>query len=141
MQPHPTTTPAFGRFAGDFEMLSAVLASLSLRCPSRTTVRQALFLATVAHLHAMGRSATLTDIVLMLGDSNERDPDTGALLPMLGKSIERSAGVFMEPSRHYPDALSWIEQVMDPDDKRKKYLRLTKRGERELADVIDALIA
>lgn len=136
-----TPAPAFSRFAGDFEMLAAVLASLSLHCPSRTTVRQALFIACVAHAHAMGRSVTLTDIVATLGDSNERDPVTGEVLPMLGKAIERSALVFREPSRHYPDALSWMEQVTDPNDLRKKYLRLTKKGERDLAQVIDALTA
>lgn len=137
-RPPPT---AFARYAGDFEMLAAVLASLSLHCPSRTTIRQALFIAAVAHAHAMGRSVTLTDIIQTLGDSNERDEVTGEVLPMLGKAIERSALVFRAPSRHYPDALSWIEQVADPDDLRKKYLRLTKRGERELADVINSLAA
>jgi hypothetical protein len=138
---HRPPTPAFARFAGDFEMLAAVLASLSLHCPSRTTIRQALFIAAVAHAHAMGRAVTLSDIVQTLGDSNERDELTGEVLPMLGKAIERSALVFREPSRHYPDALAWIEQVADPDDLRKKYLRLTQKGERELADVINALVA
>lgn len=133
--------PEFARLGGDFEMLAAVLASLSLHCPARTTIRQALFIAAVAHAHAMGRSVTLTDIVQNLGDSNERDEVTGEVLPMLGKAIERSALVFRAPSRHYPDALSWIEQVADPDDLRKKYLRLTKKGERELAEVIRALRA
>ncbi len=131
--------PEFARLGGKFEMLAAVLASLSLHCPNRSTVRQALFIACVAHAHAMGRSVTMTDVVTELGDSNERDPVTGEVLPMLGKAIERSAGVFMAPSRHYPDGLSWVEQIADPNDLRKKYLRLTRKGERQLAEVIRAL--
>ena len=131
----------FGSFAGDFEMLAATLAALSNRTPARTTLRQALFLMTVAYCHAMGRSVTLADTVAICGDSTEIDPVTGLHEPVLGRAIEKSAWVFMEPTRAYPDALSWIEQVSDPDDRRKKYLKLTELGQRELASVIASLIA
>jgi len=103
------------------------LAVVAEAVPSRTTVRQALFLAAVARAAAMGRSMTFTDIVESVGDR------------LLGRSIEKSYAVFGEPNKRNPEALGWVYQETDEDDRRRKYLRFTATGYEALAAVIEAM--
>ena len=107
-------------FASAVEVLATAL-------PARTTVRQALALSAIAAAHASKRVITLGDLLSDLGSE------------ALGPSIERTIGTFFPPSRHYPDALGWVEQRLDPDDRRRKVLVLTDEGVRIFDRIGEAL--
>lgn len=108
--------------------LGGSLAALSALGHDRMTVKQALFFLTVAYRHAMGQSVTSTDIVTEFESS-------GAL----GGSIRKSFNVFLAPTRRDPDALNWMFQEEDEDDRRNKYLKLTPTGQDVAAALIEAL--
>lgn len=110
------------------EDMAAGFAALSALGHERLTVRQSLVFLAVAHAHAMGRSITLTDI-------RHRYAGTGAL----GDAIIKSFAMFLPPTKRLPEALGWIVQEEDENDRRFKYLRLTEKGQHVAATVIEAL--
>ena len=101
------------------------LQLMTERMPSRITLRQCLFFATVAEHDLAGRSITVRRVRELLGDA-------------IGKSIEKSYMTFLPPSKKDPDSLGWIVQVQDEDDRRSYHLKLTADGRRFLSSVIDA---
>lgn len=113
--------------AGTFQGLATLMHILADTVPPRTAVRQIEALFVVAYAHAIGRSVTMSDVIETVDDNG------GA------RALERSLHVFVAPNRVYPDALDWIEQVPDADDRRKKYLRLTPKGVEALREMFDAL--
>lgn len=120
--PCPAKLPATSARA--LSGLVSLMHVLSATVPPRTAVRQIEALFVVAYASAMGRNVTVKDVVDAI------DPGGGA------KAVERSIHQFTQPSKFYPDALDWIEQEIDPEDRRKKYLVLTRRG----VDVIQSLL-
>lgn len=113
--------------AGTFQSLATLMHILADTVPPRTAVRQIEALFVVAYAHAMGRSVTMTDVIEAVDDEG------GA------RALERSLHVFVAPNRIYPDALDWVEQVLDDEDRRKKYLRLTPEGVRALGRALAAM--
>lgn len=113
-------------FAGDFEHLAAALFALAERAPARLTLRQSLAFSIICYSNAMGRVITMKDL---------RELTDG----VIGQSIEKSIQQFFTPSRDYPDGLGWLEQEADPDDRRKKYLRLTPQGSDCAKAIIESL--
>ncbi|PZR35798.1 MAG: hypothetical protein DI526_05785 [Caulobacter segnis] len=83
----------------------------------------------VAMHHIRNQSITMADLVQMGGDDERGSP-------LLGRSLERTFGLFLEPSKVHPDALSWVGQEVDPDDRRRKYLKLSKLGETAVAKIL-----
>ena len=77
----------------------------------------------VARAHIRNQSITMAELMTSVGDDERGSP-------ILGRSIERTFGLFMEPSKHNPDGLGWVTQQLDEDDRRKKYLKLTDLGAR-----------
>lgn len=131
--PSETGNPSQGspalplRAAHDLQSASAALAVLAEALPSRTTVRQASAFLYIAYHCAMNRSITLAEVISDLGTE------------VVGKSIERTIGTFLPKTKQNPEALGWIEQETDEDDRRKKYLRLTGAGRAVCSDLIEAL--
>lgn len=123
--PCPAKLPATSARA--LSGLVSLMHVLSETVPPRTAVRQIEALFVVAYASAMGRNVTVKDVVDAI------DPDGGA------KAVERSIHQFTQPSKFYPDALDWIGQETDPDDRRKKYLVLTERGVTALGRLLDAI--
>lgn len=107
----------------DLEHLAAGLFAIAERTTERLTIRQMLAFSIVAYTHARGGDITMSEIRAMTDGT-------------VGQALERTFGVFLEPTRHYPDALGWVYQDPDPADRRKKYLRLTAEGERAAASII-----
>jgi len=124
----PQHSPLPKRSAQDLESLGRALAVIAAGGHDRVTVKQSLFFMTVAHQHAMGHSVTLTDILTKF-------EGTGAL----GGAVRKSYNVFFEPTPRFPDALGWIKQEEDPDDRRFKFLKLTERGEEVASDIVEAM--
>lgn len=124
--------PISATFAIDFERLAAALALIARAVPDRVTIRQTLGLALVAYADSMGRSITLKDLQELGGytDDGRR---------VIGQSIERTMDTFREPNDRNPDALGWVRVEEDPNDRRKKYLRLTPLGIQALTRVRNAL--
>ncbi|MGZ9157619.1 MAG: hypothetical protein ACXW36_02000 [Nitrospira sp.] len=124
---------------GTLEGYHAVLAGwtnavrvISEQVPPRTTVRQILAFAYVAQAHAAGRRVTVTDMRMLAGEAGE---GTGAI----GVSIARTYQVFLPPTKKEPDALGWMTQEADEDDRRKRYLVLTILGAQMAGRVLEAL--
>lgn len=116
------------RSAQDLESLGRALAVIAAGGHDRVTVKQSLFFMSVAYAHAMNHSVTLTDILSAY-------EGTGAL----GGAVRKSYNVFFEKSARHPDALGWIKQEEDPDDRRFKFLKLTERGEEVASDIVEAM--
>lgn len=113
--------------ASSLHGIATLMHILADAVPPRTAIRQIEALFVIAYAHKMGRSVTLRDVVEAV------DEEGGA------RALERSIHVFTAPSRVYPAALDWVEQVPDPDDRRKRYLRLTAKGDSALAAMFAAM--
>ena len=113
--PRAASEPLLPGSADAFKRFSAALRILSMAVPPRVSVRQLLAFAIVANANSMGRSITLSEVREIAGDA-------------IGQSIERTIQQFFPPTRQDPDGLGWIEQELDLDDRRKKYLKLTAMG-------------
>lgn len=91
----------------------------------KLTARQALFFLAAAYLDLQGRSASTTIIREIYGT--------------LGRSIEKSKDQLLSKTKQNPDALEWLEQEQDEDDRRIRYLKLTPKG-REIVDAISVAL-
>jgi hypothetical protein len=116
----PSTT------AASLEGLTAALAKLAELAPERMTVRQALFLTSLAHREAMGHTAT---VPLIREDR-----------PVLKRAGEKHKECFLAATPRHPDALGWVEQEYDEGDRRMRYLKLTPEG-REVVTALTAALA
>ena len=110
------------RSLGDLDALLRASAVLAAEAHEKMTVRQTLFFFAVAYHSLAGQSVNIARL--------------REIYSPLGRSIEKSISQFLEPSRVSPDALGWIAQTVDPDDRRVRYLSLTTEG----ADVVGAVI-
>lgn len=99
--------------------------------PARTSLRQMLFFAIVSQANAMGRSITFSDVIELLKDGAGHKGDF--------RGLERSVAIFYEANRRNPDGLGWIRLEPDPDDLRKKYLRLSDEGTEVVGDMVEAM--
>lgn len=124
--PRAASEPLLPGSAVAFERFAEALNILSLAVPPRVSVRQLLAFAIVANANAMGRSITLSEVREIAGDA-------------IGQSIDRTIQQFFPPTRQDPDGLGWIEQELDLDDRRKKYLKLTAMGRYVVNEMTRAL--
>lgn len=97
--------------------LSAALLYLAEAGHDRLTINQAAFFLLVAAADARGRPLTLMELL----ESTEG---------VIGRSIQNSYKVLLDPHGREPKsfALGWLTREPDPDDERRKYLRLTEKG-------------
>lgn len=119
-------------FSHELERFTALLVGVTSITPPRTSARQIMAFCMVAMHHIRNRSTTMADLMHMGGD-DERG------VPLLGRSIERTFGLFLDPSKVHPDALAWVTQEADPNDKRRKYLRLTDLGAEAVRKIVGAV--
>ena len=99
--------------------------SAAEKAPERLSLPQATFFMLAAVAYLRGGPTTYTDILETMGES--------------GQSVRASYGTFLAPSKRYPEALGWLEQEEDHDDRRRKYLKLTKRGQLVIDEILDAM--
>lgn len=111
--------------AADFERLSAVLTVLAELAHERMTVRQALFFTSAAYLEAMGQTSSVPII---------RDA-----YPVLKRAGEKIKETLLDPTDRYPEALGWLEQDTDPNDRRMRYLKLSNEGREVGMALVEAL--
>lgn len=105
--------------ATELDKLADVMKVVIKQAPETLTARQLLLFLAVARKESMQHQATLTQIM---------SDHSG-----LGRSIERSKAMLLEPSKAYPKAAGWLTQEHDPKDQRVRHLRLTPRGTDVLA--------
>lgn len=117
--PRRSISPAV--LAAELDGLIGVVERLIPHAPETLTARQLLFFLAVARKDLRHSRVTLSQI---------RSEFEG-----LGRSIEKSKDILLEPSRSYPKAVDWLTQEHDPEDRRVRYLRLTPRGLDLLAHV------
>lgn len=124
------TTTASSRVAakrrvGDLTLFSRGLMIAAEKAPERLSLPQATFFMLAALADLRGGPTTYTDILETMGDS--------------GQSVRASYGTFLAPSKRYAEALGWLEQEEDRDDRRRKYLKLTERGLLVINEILDAM--
>lgn len=86
----------------------------------KMTVRQALFFVAAAQRASMGQSTKV-------GDIRERYP--------VGRSIQKSKAMLLEPTPDHPEGLGWLRHEFDPEDRRQRYLALGEAGVRLIRDL------
>lgn len=120
-----TRSPRLSAFVRPLSAFSASMLYLAKAGNDRLTINQAAFFLLAAAADARGVPMTLTEI--MEGASD-----------ILNKSVANTYKVLLEPgNKDYRGiALGWLRREADPDDERKKYLRLTRKG----ADVARAAL-
>lgn len=103
--------------------IGGVLEQLAKAMPSRVSVRQAYAFLIVAERLAGGHDIIVSDLREIGGTDAWGKP-------VFDASIGRSYQLFLdEPSRDYPEPLGWLRLEPDPNDKRRKLLRMTAKGE------------
>jgi DNA-binding MarR family transcriptional regulator len=108
----PRISPAV--LAAELDSMTDALERLAGYGPNTLTLQQAIFFIAVARRDLRHQRVTMAQI--------RTDH------PALGRSIEKSKDILLEPTRSYPQAVSWLTQEHDPEDRRVRYLRLTQRG-------------
>jgi len=111
---------------GDFARFSAAMMVLGEMAPERMTLAQVLFFVITASADMAGKDPTFSEIRDTLGDE-------------INRSLHTTYRVLLEPSRAYPNGLGWLRQEPDPVDTRQKFLRVTPKGRRVLAEVLKAM--
>lgn len=107
-------TPSLGKYGRDFTAFSLAFSFLTEATPERLSMLQANFFVLAATLDIQGKPATFSQLREMLGER--------------ASSIASSYKVFLGATRHYPQALGWLDTEDDPDDMRVRYLVLTDKG-------------
>lgn len=104
--------------------LSAFLLYLASAGNDRLTINQAAFFLIVAAADARGVPQTMGEIM----ENGEG---------VLNQSLKTTYKVLLAPTPAYKGiGLGWITREPDPDDERRKYLRLTPKGKA----VVDAAL-
>lgn len=120
--PKESAMPTVSSEAWTFSQFSAALQGLAYAIPNRVTIRQLLVFAMIMEECSLGHSITIAELRAKAGSDNQGDD-------LLGQSIGRSYQIFCQPTKKEPDNLGWVEVVENEDDRRQKFLRLTKEGE------------
>lgn len=105
------------KFVRPLASLSATMLYLAEAGSDRLTINQAAFFLIAAAADAKGAPLTVSEIMEGAAD-------------ILNPSVANTYKVLLEPraSSHGGSSLGWLTREPDPDDERRKYLRLTPKG-------------
>ncbi len=117
------TKNALWKRVGELASSSAFLLYLSEAGSDRLTVSQAAFFMQAAAAEASGRPATRSRLLTAAGSD-------------FRPSTRNSYRQLLEPSRVYPNALSWLTTEENPLDSREQFLRLTQEGKDVIAGAL-----
>ncbi len=121
-----------GRHRATLAQFTKALRVINSELPTRFTTRQLLALAMIAEAHSEGRMVTITDL-------REQGGATKDGSPIIGQAIVKSYPQFQAPTKRDPDALGWVYEDYDEDDRRLKYVRMSDAGEAVFERVAEAL--
>lgn len=116
----------------DLRTFSAGLIELAEQAPERTTAAQMAFFLLAGMADAVGKPATFTEIKDAVG-------------PAINRSLHTTYKVFLDRIQRRSDTdvtrqgLGWLTREEDPEDNRKKYLRLTPTGRAVLRSLTTTL--
>jgi hypothetical protein len=117
------STPALRNFSAGMIVLSEV-------APRHLTMAQASFFLTAALADRAGRAATYTDLKETLG-------------PLVSRSLNTTYKIFLKEGRMRDgeriEGVGWLTAEVDPLDNRRKFLRLTRTGQRVIDEVAAAI--
>lgn len=99
---------------------------LAAEAPERMSLPQLLFFLHAAEADLSGQPSTFTAIREALGSE-------------VGRSVNTTYKVLIEPTKSNPNALGWLMRQTDPSDERMKYLLLTPKGRLVMGKVSEAL--
>jgi hypothetical protein len=116
-------TPALQNFSAGL----IVLAELT---PRNLTLAQLAFFLTAGLADRAGRTATFTELKEAVG-------------PAVGRTLHTTYKVFLSEGRvrdgERMAGLGWLKAELDPLDHRRKFLRLTRQGQRVIDEVAAAI--
>ena len=118
----------FWKRLGELTASSAFLQYISEQGSDRLTVSQAAFFMMAAVDDAAGTRSTRSQLLA------KADPD-------FRPSIRNSYRQLLEPSRVYPNALSWLTTEVNSLDSREQLLCLTDLGKSVIKGALSALEA
>lgn len=121
-----TTRGSLWRRVGELGTSSAFLMYLAEAASSRLSLTQAAFFMLAAAADAAGKPATRNQLLSAQGTE-------------LKASIRNSYRQLLEADKVYPDALGWLYQEPNPEDKREAFLRLTPKGKKVVIAALSAL--
>lgn len=118
----------FGPSTPVLRNFSAGLIALAEMGPDRLTLTQGAFFLLAGLADRTGRAATFSELRDAVGDT-------------IGRSLHTTYKVFLDEGRwrdgERQRGLGWLTADTDPNDQRRKYLRLTPTGQR----IMDAVYA
>lgn len=117
------STPALRNFSAGMILLSEL-------APRHLTMAQAAFFITAALADRAGRATTYTELKEALG-------------PLASRSLNTTYKIFLKEGRKRDgeriEGIGWLVAEVDPTDNRRKFLRLTRTGQRVVDDVAAAI--
>lgn len=117
---------------GGLRNFSAALIELAEQAPERTTAAQMVFFLLAGLADEADKPATFTEV---------RD----AAGPAINRSLHTTYKVFLDRPQRRSDTdatrqgLGWLTREEDPEDNRRKYLRLTPKGRRVMKGLVATL--
>lgn len=120
------------KHVGDLRTFSAMLIELAEQAPERTTAAQMAFFVSAALADMAGRPGTFTELKDALG-------------PAINRSLHTTYKVFLDRIQRRSDTdvtragLGWLTREEDPQDNRRKYLRLTAKGRDVMRGLLDTV--
>lgn len=125
-----TNTTERGKLTPALRNFSAGLIVLAEIAPRHLTLAQAAFFLTAGMADRAGRASTFTDLKDTLG-------------PEVNRSLHTTYKVFLKEGRKRDGeriaGLGWLTGELDPTDNRRKFLRLTRTGQRVIDEVAAAI--
>lgn len=125
------TTSERRQYSPALRNFSAGMILLSELAPRHLTMAQASFFILAALADQQGRATTYTDLKDALG-------------PLVSRSLNTTYKIFLKEGRvrngERIEGLGWLLAEVDPTDNRRKFLRLTKAGQR-IVDQIGSILA
>lgn len=117
------STPALRNFSAGLIVLAEI-------APRQLTLAQAAFFLTAALADRAGRAASFTDLKETLGLE-------------VNRSLHTTYKIFLKEGRRREgqrvEGLGWLTAELDPTDNRRKFLRLTRTGQRIIDEVAAAI--
>lgn len=110
----------------DLTDFSAAVLKLAGVAPDRMTVAQSVFFLSAGLADLRGRPVTFSEIREEVGEAISKSLHT-TYKTLTDESVKRDG-------KRQP-GLGWLRREIDPDDNRRKYLRLTSKGRAILNEI------
>lgn len=110
----PQKKPPLGAPAAMNDLLR-LMQNVALVVPERTTIRQFVFFLAALRSATAGQMVTRAELIRELDE-------------VMGRSIEKSAALWFQPTPSYPEGVGWLDHQLNRRDHREKLIKTTAKG-------------